>query len=94
MTFLLWTLGIFLALNITFRLFGRKILTFGMQRIMRKIVKDAEKQAHSYQKNYGEGNFRENVYVDKDVKVSAPKYEGKKDIRVDDIAEEIEYEEI
>ncbi len=94
MSFLLWTLGIILALNVTFRLFGRRILTFGLQRVMRKMVKNAEQQAQSYQKNYTDGTMRDNVYVNNDIKVSAPKYEDKKDVRVDEIAEEIEYEEI
>ena len=94
MSFLLWTLGIILAINLTIRLFGKRILTFGMKRVMRKLMKDAEKQAQAYQRNYDEGNFRQNVYVDNEVKVSAPKYDDKKDIRVEEIAEEIEYEEI
>ncbi|MEM8892060.1 MAG: hypothetical protein AAGD28_29045 [Bacteroidota bacterium] len=94
MSFLLWTLGIILAINLTIRLFGKRILTFGMQRIMKRLMKDAEKQAQAYQRNYGEGDFRQNVYVDHEVKVSAPKYDDKKDIRVEEIAEEIEYEEI
>lgn len=94
MSFLLWTLGIFLALNVIFRLFGRQILAFGLQRVMRKLMKNAEQQAQSYQRNYNEGNMRENVYVNNEIKVSAPKYEDKKDVRVDEIAEEIEYEEI
>ena len=94
MSFLLWTLGIFFAIHLTIRLFGKRILTFGMQRIMKKLMKDAEKQAQAYQRNYDQGNFRQNVYVDNEVKVSAPKYDDKKDIRVEEIAEEIEYEEI
>ncbi|MDW3649438.1 MAG: hypothetical protein R8P61_20380 [Bacteroidia bacterium] len=94
MSFLLWTLGIILAINLTIRLFGKRILTFGMKRVMRKLMKDAEKQAQAYQKNYDQGDFRQNVYVDNEVKVSAPKYDDKKDIRVEEIAEEIEYEEI
>ncbi|MEL6252888.1 MAG: hypothetical protein AAFR87_12820 [Bacteroidota bacterium] len=94
MSFLLWTLGIILAINLTIRLFGKRILTFGMKRVMKKLMKDAEKQAQAYQKNYGKGDFRQNVYVDNEVKVSAPKYDDKKDIRVEEIAEEIEYEEI
>jgi len=94
MSFLLWTLGIILAINLTIRLFGKRILTFGMQRIMKRLMKDAEKQAQAYQRNYDQGNFRQNVYVDNEVKVSAPKYDDKKDIRVEEIAEEIEYEEI
>lgn len=94
MSFLLWTLGIILALNVTFRLFGRKILTFGLQRVMRKMVQNAEKQAQTYQQNYSQGDMRENVYVKNDVKVTAPKYDEKKELRVDEIAEEIEYEEI
>ena len=94
MSFLLWTLGIFLALNVVFRLFGRQILAFGLQRVMRKLMKNAEQQAQSYQQNYSDGTMRDNVYVNNDIKVSAPKYEDKKDVRVDEIAEEIEYEEI
>lgn len=94
MSFLLWTIGIILAINVTFRLFGRKILAFGMQRLMRRLMKNAEQQAQAYQQNYDQNPFRQNVYMDDEIKVTAPKHEEKRDIQVDDIAEEIEYEEI
>ena len=94
MSFLLWTIGIILAINVTFRLFGRRILAFGMQRLVRKLMKNAEQQAQAYQQNYDQNPFRQNVYMDDEIKVTAPKHEEKRDIQVDDIAEEIEYEEI
>ena len=94
MNFLLWTFGIFFGIYLTFRLFGRQILRFGLNKLMKKIVQDAEKQAMHYERVYDDGNFRKNVYVDNEIKVSAPKENGKREVSVEEIAEEVEFEEI
>ena len=93
-TFFLWMLGIFGGTILVFRLFGRQILRFGLNKLVRRLMKDAEAQAQQFSKNYDEGNFRTNVYVDQEVKVSVPRDAGKRNVSVEEIAEEIEFEEM
>ncbi|MEL6675088.1 MAG: hypothetical protein AAFR61_22965 [Bacteroidota bacterium] len=94
MTFLYWVFGIFFTIYVVFRLFGRQILRLSMQRLVKKLAQNMEKQAMQYERNYSNSHYQENVYVDQDIKVSAPKEEQKTHVSSDDIAEDIEFEEI
>ncbi len=94
MTTLLWIIGIILAINITFRLFGRQILSFGMKQLVKRLAKQSEAQSQAYAKQYADEENRQHIYVDRDVKVSAPKSHQEKKINEDEIAEDIEFEEL
>ncbi|MDX2248271.1 MAG: hypothetical protein SF052_15925 [Bacteroidia bacterium] len=94
MNILLWPLGIFLGIYLTFRLFGRQIIQFGLKKLISRLAKDAEAQSFNYYKNYGEDAFHEQVFVDKEMKVTSPKHSAKKSISADDIAEDVDYEEL
>ncbi|MCI4667642.1 MAG: hypothetical protein MRZ79_05725 [Bacteroidia bacterium] len=91
---LLWIIGIVVAINITFRLFGNQILNFGLKQMVKRLAKHSEEQSQAYAKFYADESNRENVFVDRDVKVSAPKSQENKKISEDDIAEDIEFEEL
>ncbi|MEO0898019.1 MAG: DUF4834 family protein [Bacteroidota bacterium] len=94
MTTLLWIIGIIVGIRVTFRLFGKQILNFGMKKLVERLVKDSEEQSQAYARSYSNDKNRTNVYVDKDVKVSAPHQNQEKKIDEDDIAEDIEFEEL
>jgi len=94
MTTLLWIIGIILGIRLTFRLFGRQILNFGLKKLIGRLQQDAEQQSQAYAKFYQDERNRKNVYVDKDVKVSSPQHTPNKKIDEDDIAEDIEFEEL
>lgn len=93
MTALLWILGIFFGLTMVFRLFGRRIVQYGLRQVMQRLIKDAEAQSRAYQRNYDNGP-EANVYVDRDIKVSAPRHGARKGVSEDDIVEDIDYEEL
>lgn len=94
MKFLLTVLLIFASISIIFRLFGRYIIQFVMRSVMKRMVKEAENQRMQYEKNYEQSPFKENLYMDKEMKVTQSKGEQKKSISADEIAEDIEFEEL
>ena len=94
MKFLLTVLLIFASISIIFRLFGRYIIQFVMRSVMKRMVKEAENQRMQYEKNYEQSPFTDNLYMDKELKVTQSKGEQKKSISADEIAEDIEFEEL
>ena len=94
MTTLLWIIGILVGLNLTFRLFGRQIVTFGLKQLTRRFLKQAEEQSQAYYRNHNDTHDQKNVYVDNEVKVSTPKKPDDKNISEDEIAEDIDFEEV
>lgn len=94
MTFLLWFIGIIVTVNITWRLFGNRIVNFGLKQMIKNLAKHSEEQSEAYSRFYSEESDRENVYVKKDIKVSVAKNQSDKKISEDDIAEDIEFEEL
>ena len=92
--FLIWTIGIFLGISLTFRFFGKQIMQFALKAVIKRLAKNVEEQSQQYQRNYAEDAFHEHVYVDHDIKVSAPKYDSRKAVTADDIAEDVDFEEI
>lgn len=93
-TFLLWVIGIILALNIVFRLFGRQLLALGMRQIAKRLMKNAEAQTQAYRKHYESDQRRQNIYVDRDVTVSAPRTSDADAVSEDDIVEDVDFEEL
>lgn len=94
MTVILWILGILLSINLIFRLFGRQISAWLMKRVLKQLANSAQAERIRYERNYGQGDLRDNVYVDREVKVTAPKHQPKPSVSAEEIAEEIEYEEL
>jgi len=90
---LLWIIGIILAIRIVFKLFGRQIALAAQRYVLRKMEKEMRKQSNEFHQNYG-ADRQENVYVDDEVKVSQPRQSGPRDVSEDDIAEDVEFEEI
>lgn len=81
-------------MNVTWRLFGTRIISFGMKQMIKSISRDNEKHSQAYARFYSDESNRKNVYVNKDVKVSVSKNQGSKQISEDEIAEDVEYEEL
>ncbi len=94
MGFFSWFLLFLLSFWIITRFFGRYIFKFLVTKLLKQVAKNAEKQAHAYQENYESQAFRESIHVDEDLKVSKPKYEEKRRVNPDEIAEDIEFEEV
>ncbi|MEM7372858.1 MAG: hypothetical protein AAF587_29825 [Bacteroidota bacterium] len=93
MSVLLWIVGIFLGGYVMIRLFGRQLLMFGLKRLSRKMMSQIQDESLEYERNYADSN-RNNVYVDDSIKVSAPKNPVKKEIKEDEIAEDIDFEDL
>lgn len=94
MEILLWPLGILFGIYLTFRLFGRQILTFGMKQVLKRLVKDAEAQSSYFRQHYGGDAFNEQVFQDEEIKVSSPRHQSKKQVSADEIAEDVDFEEV
>lgn len=91
---MLWILGFFLFLYVGMRLFGRQLAALGMRRLVRMVQKDMERGHVEYEQNYDPGAFRSNVYADKEIKVTAPNEGAKKHVSEDDIAQDVNFEEL
>ena len=93
MSVLLWFVGICLAGYVGVRLFGRQLLMFGLKRLTNRMMSQIQEESKAYEKNYRQDN-RTNVYVDESIRVSAPTNPVKKEINEDEIAEDIEFEDV
>jgi hypothetical protein len=94
MTFLFWTFVFFLSLYLGFRFFGRQISRFLLRKLTNKLVNDMNQASQAYERNYDQGDMQTNVYVDNEIKVSAPRGKSKPTITADEIAEDVEFEEV
>ncbi len=94
MTFLIWFFGIWLGIWVVLRLFGRKILAFGMTKLVNRLQKEAQAQRQAYEGNYQAGPMREHVYADEEVKVTSPRNASREQVKLDDIAQDVDFEEV
>lgn len=93
MSFLtIFLLSIF-TIYVIFRFFGRTILRFLVSRLMKRMVQDAEQKAKAYQQNYNNDPYHENLYTEDEVKISIPKQKSGQEVQVDEIVEDIEFED-
>ena len=88
-----WFLLILAGSYLGLRVFGRRILLFAAKRLTRRLMKQAEHEAQAFTRNYEEDN-RANVYVDQEIKVSAPKNQTQRPVHEEEIVEDIEFEDV
>ncbi len=89
-----WILLFFITIWIVFRFYGKHIVRFILKAVLKRVAKDVENQARAYQQNYDQDPYHENIHINEDVKVKSPKQTEKKKVHPDEIAEDIEFEEI
>lgn len=94
MEFLLWVVVIFLGIRVTFRLFGKQIMAFGMKKLVGRLQKQAEAQQRAYEAHFGAGDMQDHLYADDEVKVTSKKNHSKPDVHLDDFAQDVEFEEV
>lgn len=94
MNFLLWFFGIWLGITLVIRLFGRHILRFGVSKLMRRLQAEAEARQRAYEQHFEAGDMQEQVYAEEEVKVTSPKYRSKPEVQIEEIAEDVEFEEL
>ncbi len=94
MTVLFWIFAFFFGVYWTFRLFGQQISRYLLSKMASRLMKNMNQSSQAYEKNYDQGNMQTNVYVDEEIKVSAPRGQAKKTVTADEIAEDVEFEEI
>ena len=75
------------------RLFGRQLLMFGLKRLTKRMASQIQEESRAFERNYGQDN-QTNVYVDDSIRVSAPTNPVKKEIKEDEIAEDIDFEDV
>ena len=94
MGFFLWLIIIFLGTSLIFRLFGRQIMTFFLKQIMKQVAKDVESQQKAYERNYSRSAYKESIHINDNIRVDKPVSEQKKRVQADEIAEDVEFEEL
>jgi len=91
---LLWFLIIFLSIGLIFRYFGKYIIRFLLIEVMKRVARNVENQSRAYRSNYDQDPYHENIHINDDVKVKAPKHDEKRKVHPDEIAEDIDFEEV
>ncbi|MDX1907591.1 MAG: hypothetical protein SF053_11200 [Bacteroidia bacterium] len=94
MTAILWTLGFFVVIYWTLRMFGPTLFSLAVKGLIRRLNRDMEQQSQQYARHYDPDTASTHVFVDKDVKVTTPRYQAKKKVKSDEIAEDVAYEEV
>ncbi|RMG28695.1 MAG: hypothetical protein D6730_05105 [Bacteroidetes bacterium] len=94
LNFFLWTFFIFFTVYVVFKIFQRQIITFFFVMLRRWLNREMEEQVRQYRRNYSGNPFEESIFIDDELKVQAPKNKQKKSVSADDIAEDIDFEEV
>ena len=76
------------------RLFGRQIIQFLLKRLSNRLLKNMQQNIVDFDQNYEQGNMRKNVFVDDEIKVTVPRDKSKPAVSADEIAEDVEFEEV
>ncbi len=94
MNFLFWVLAFFMGTYLVGRLFGRQIIQFLLKRLSNRLLKNMQQNIVDFDQNYEQGNMRKNVFVDDEIKVTVPRDKSKPAVSADEIAEDVEFEEV
>lgn len=94
MTALLWIIGIALVFRMVFSIWGRHISNFLMRRLVKMVEDDARRKHESYERHYSQSPFHDQIRVDDEVQVTAPKGRHKAKPKIDEVVEDIDFEEI
>lgn len=94
--FLFWIFIIIFIIRWSFKMFGGLILRALQKTMLEKMKDDMERQTRDYERNFDREPFRENIYQNQDLKVSADKNrnETKTKPKVADFAEDVDFEEV
>ena len=94
MGFLFWLFVFFFSSWLFFRVFGRVIVQYLLREVLKKVANEAGNQKKGYERFFEGRAFREKVYVDEEEKKSAPQNKEKRKVSPDEIAEDIDFEDI
>lgn len=94
MNFFFWLLVFFASSYLVSRLFGRQIVQFLLRKLSNRLLKNMQQSAKDFERNYEQGDMRKNVYVNDEIKVTAPRANNKPSVSADEIAEDVEFEEV
>ena len=96
MKFLAWFFFIILIFSVVMRFFGKAIFNLIVGSLVKKAAEDLEKQNQAYQKHTESTVFKQNVYVDEEIKVSVNTQNKKsKKPKLKDLpSEDVEFEEL
>ena len=84
---------VLLGLYLVFRVFGRTIMGFLIQKLMKRVAKDMQDGSRAYQRNYSGNPYEEKVSIDQEVDLSIPKNKPSAQISKEEIVEDIDFEE-
>ncbi|MFK7924647.1 MAG: hypothetical protein AB8H47_22005 [Bacteroidia bacterium] len=94
MNFLFWVLAFFMGAYVVSRFFGRQIVQFLLKKLSNRLLKSMQQNVAGFDQNYEQGDMRKNVFVDKEIKVTVPRDKTKPAVKADEIAEDVEFEEV
>ena len=95
MGFFGWFFVIMLGIYFTGRVFGRHILRWALRRVQMRAMKEMEKQAHAYSRNYQGANGKKTERVNPDMTVEyEEKNAASSEPKWNDLAEDVDFEEV
>ncbi|GAB4426931.1 MAG: hypothetical protein OHK0039_45080 [Bacteroidia bacterium] len=92
MSALAWIFGIALFGYLGLRLFGRRLVQYALLQLRQRLLNEARRQSQAYENNYDERE--RHLFMNDDLKVSTPRKQHNRHVREDDIADDIDYEEV
>lgn len=95
MSFLLGVFIFFASTWLVFRLFGKQIMKFALQKVVNRALKDMENQTTQYQRNYSQDPYHDRHTVNEEMEIKIPKNQPEPSgPSLEDVAEDVEFEEV
>ncbi|MDX2282681.1 MAG: hypothetical protein NW241_00905 [Bacteroidia bacterium] len=91
---MMWFFLTLFLIYLTFRLFGRQLVQLAARQLLKRVQRDMQDQHQAYERHYDPGAFRKHVYQDGHVTITAPKEPPQKRVNVQEVAEDVDYEEL
>lgn len=95
MSFLFGVFIFFVSVWLFFRLFGKHILRFALQKIANKMLKNMEDQTRQYQRNYSRDPYHDEQHVNDEMEIKIPKNRPEPaGPSLEEVAEDVDFEEV
>ncbi len=95
MNFLFGLFIFFASIWLIFRLFGKQILTFVLQKVVNKAMKSMEEQSQQYERNYSQDPYHDRHTVDSEMEIKIPKTRPESPgPSLEEVAEDVDFEEV
>lgn len=95
MSFLFGVFIFFASIWLVFRLFGKQIMAFALQKVAKRMLKNMEDQTRQYQRNYSQDPYHDQHTVNDEMEIKIPKNRPEQaGPSLEEVAEDVEFEEV